>query len=234
MIDSSSRTRRRWSLVGPILLATTLVSLSACGVDGEATAAADLTSRAVDASDFPGGPASRVPTPAVRDALADLTGRPTRGNVLPPECTPAAVSADGAVVLVRIAQGGGSGGSAAYTSALVHADHDLRSVLDKARRCPATTSGTVPTAMSLVRTEVLQRPATPVLGVSTGSLRRLVTTGGPGPSALTTTTALRMAQKDGVRVLVEFRHPGDRPESPAELARLNTLFDKAIRAAFGQ
>lgn len=233
MIDSTRRTRSRWSLLGPILVATTLVSLSACSVDGEATAAADLTGRAVAAADFPGGSASRVPAPAVTDALADLAGLPTGGSVLPPDCTPPKLSADGAVVLVRIDGGGGPGGSTAYTSALVHSRGSLSSVLDRGRRCPLTTAGTVPTAMSLVRTEVLAQPHSDVPGVRTGAIRRLVTTGGPGPSALTTTTVLRMAQKDGVRALVEFRHPGDRRETPSERARLNDLYGKAIRAAFG-
>ncbi|AZG44173.1 hypothetical protein [Gordonia insulae] len=215
--------------IGRIVLAAACLVIAGCTVDGQASAGAvDLSPRAVPSTDFPGGSASRVPPPAVPGALADLTGRPLHGSVIPAQCTPAAVSADGAAVLVGPDP---AASTATFTEAIVHADVPLDEVTALARRCPRTASGSSPTAMSAVITEVL--PAPRRSGVATGAERRQLTTGGTGSSAITTSTTTLLAQRDGVRVIVEYRHQGAAPMSAQAGARLDALFSRAVDAAFG-
>ncbi|UVF77752.1 hypothetical protein [Gordonia mangrovi] len=223
---ASSSLRVAWGAVALVTLAVLAVG---CSVDGEATAggSADLSARSVAPVDFPADSATRLPAPAVPGALADLTGRPLHGSVTPPDCTPRGVSADGAVVLVGPDP---ATSTATFTSAVAYADRPLDQVTGLARRCPRTITGSAPTAVTIVMTEVL--PAPQRSGLATAALRRTMTTGGSESPLVTGTTSV-MAQRDGVRVIVEYRHQGADPMSADAGASLNALFDSAVAAAFG-
>ncbi|MCF3937554.1 hypothetical protein [Gordonia tangerina] len=219
---------------GPVLLAAlallALALLTAgCSVDGQATAGGseDLTARSLAPADFPDHTATRLPAPAVPAALADLSGRPLHGSVTPAECTPRLISPDGAVVIVGPDP---ATSTATFTSAVVHVDDSLDQVTGLARRCPRTVTGSAPTAVTVVTTEVL--PAPNRSGNQTAALRRTMTTGGAESPLITGTTGL-MAQQDGIRVIVEYRHQGADEMSAEAGASLDALFDSAITAAFG-
>ncbi|MGV9713408.1 hypothetical protein ACWDTI_22420 [Gordonia sp. NPDC003424] len=231
MTDSRLRSSvRRRPVLGPIVVLVACLAAMACTVDGQAVAgSADLTARSVTADDFPAG-ATRVPTPAVPDALADLTGHPLHGGVTPADCTPPAVSATGAVLYVGPDP---ATSTATFSTAVVHVSAALSGVIDQARRCPRYITGSAPTAASLVTTDVPAAPASTAPGVRTGALHRQSTTGATGSSAMVTTMDTLLAQKDGVRVLVEYRHQGNTPMSAAASGQLRSLFDKAVHAAFG-
>ncbi|MFW0797367.1 hypothetical protein AAFP30_26415 [Gordonia sp. CPCC 205515] len=231
MTDTPTRARRRHRpVVGPlVVLAACLAAMACTTVDGNAVAgSSDLSAKSVAADVFPAG-ATRVPTPAVPGALADITGRPLHGTVTPADCTPPAVPSAGAVVFVGPDP---ATSTATFTTAVVHADQSLDDVVNQARRCPRFVSGASPTASSLVTTDVL--PAPKVAGsVRTGAWQRQVTTGATGSSAMVTATKLLMAQRNGVRVLVEYRQQGSDPISSAASGQLNALFGNAVEAAFG-
>ncbi len=205
-----------------------------CTVDGQASAPEDLTSKSVTAADFPAG-ASKVPTPAVAGAVADITGRPLRGTVQPPGCTPKAVQ--DAVVWV----GPDPASSAAtFSTAVVHADEPLSALVDQAARCKSYVSGASPTASTQWTVVVDPAPAVGY-GASGASVTRTGVTGGisagsvtiPMPNSTTTRTVTRLAQRDGTRVYVEYRWHTDTPMSAAVRNDLDELFTKAVRAAFG-
>lgn len=213
----------------PFVVVALCLALSGCSVDGQATAGAgDLAEKSVSPRAFPGGTASRVPAPAVPAALADLTGRPMHGSVAPPECTPVAVSSDGAVVLVGPSP---TIPTATFTSAVAHAGDTVDDVTELAGRCPHTTSGSAPTAESAVTTEVVPAPGRDA--VQTGAIRRTISTGGPGAAPMITSTTTLMAQREDVRVLVDYRQQGGEAMSPEAGAQLDALFDAAVDAAFG-
>lgn len=222
--------RRRCPVVGPIVvLAACLAAMACTTVDGHAVeGSADLGAKSVSADAFPAG-ASRVPTPAVPGALADLTGHPLHGTVTPGDCTPPSVSSAGAVVYVGPDP---ATSTATFTTAVVHTDQSLTDVLAQARRCPRFVSGTTPTASSLVTTDVL--PAPEIAGsASTGAWQRQSTTGATGSAAMVTGTRMLMAQRHGVRVLVEYRHRGTGPISATASGQLDALFGNAVQSAFG-
>lgn len=227
-LQRSDHRRRRvgW---GPGALVFLAILAVGCSVDGEATAggSADLSARAVAPSDFPGATATRLPAPAVPGALADLTGRPLHGTVTPPDCTSRGVPSDGAVVLVGPDP---ATSTATFTAAVVHADVPLDQVTGLARRCPRTITGSAPTAVTITSTEVL--PAPQRSGLSTAALRRTLATGGSASPLVTGTTSV-IAQRDGIRVIVEYRHQGAGRMSADAGASLDALFDSAVEAAFG-
>lgn len=213
----------------PFVVAALCTALSGCSVDGQATAGAgDLAENAVSPSAFPAGTATRVPAPAVPGALADLIGRPLNGSVSPADCTPVALPSDGAVVLVGPSP---TTPTATFTSAVAHAANSVDDVTELAGRCPHTTSGSVPTAASAVSTEVVPAPGRD--SVQTGAIERTITTGGPGAPPMITSTTTLMAQREGVRVLVEYRRQGGGAMTPETGAQLDALFDDAVDAAFG-
>ncbi|GAB88298.1 hypothetical protein [Gordonia rhizosphera] len=217
--------------MGPIAALVAALAVLGCTVDGEAVAGSpDLSSKSVSPDDFPGGSATQVPTAAVPAALADLTGHPLHGTVVPPDCLPAAVSADGAVVLVGADP---ATSTATFTSAVVDSSQTLRELTDQARRCPRYVVGSAPTAFSTVTTEVRDAPQQP--RVSTAALTRLIATGGldtSGSSSLSTSTTTLLAQRNDLRVIVEYRHQGAGPMSATATEQLDELFDKAVEAAF--
>lgn len=210
-----------------ILLFAGCLTAMACTVDGKAVAgSSDLSSRSVTADAFPAG-ASRVPGPAVTGALADLTGHPLNGGVTPADCAPPAVTSDGAVVYVGPDP---TTSTATYSTAVVHARGSLGQVTDQARRCPRYVTGSSLAASTLVTTDVLDKPDAPV--ASAGVRRGLATGGGTGSSAVNTQITTLFAQKDNIRVIVEYRHQGDAPMSTQAAQRLHVLFGKAVAAAF--
>ncbi|WP_040510524.1 hypothetical protein [Gordonia soli] len=204
--------------------------VAGCSVNGDPVGdESDLTARAVAASSFPSGPATRVPTPAVKDALADITGRPLRGDVSPAGCTPGAMRTESATVLVGASpQAGGVG---TLTSAVVGTDESLADLTATARRCPVVTLGAGGGATTRVSTEVAPAPPT-VDGVETTALRRSLQTGGDAAPLVTTVTLL-IAQRDDVRVYVEERHQGAAPLTEEAGAALDRLFTASVSAAFG-
>ncbi|MCX2752471.1 MULTISPECIES: hypothetical protein [unclassified Gordonia (in: high G+C Gram-positive bacteria)] len=211
------------------LVAAALV-LSACSVGGQPEPSSpDLSARSVEAADFPDGAASPIPTSAVANALADVTGAPMPGQtgteVSPPECAPASVSADGAVAFL----GPGPGERATLTSVVAGVETPLGDVVESAERCPETTTTTFG-ASSTITTEVLPPPPAPD-GVDTATIRRTIVTGGGVPS--TTSALTLLGERDGVRVYTEYRWPAAGPVPPEASAALDTLFGKALAAAFG-
>lgn len=215
-------------VLGSIVVIVAGLAVVGCTVDGEATAgSANLSSRSVSAADFPGGSASRVPAPAVPDALADLTGHPLHESVMPAACLPEAVGSDGADVLV------GNESTGTFTSAVVNVNRPLADVTDQGRRCPTYVTGASPTAVSTVNTQVLPPPAPHT--VPTTALHRVISTGGvggTGSSSLATGITTLLAQRNGVRVIVEYRQQGNGPVPAHTNAELGALFGKAVRAAF--
>ncbi|MEO9328658.1 hypothetical protein [Gordonia aurantiaca] len=205
--------------------------LSACSVIGDAQPAdADLSSRSVQASDFPSGSGSRIPPQAVENALADITGAAVAAQADdtgfdPADCAPASVPADGAVAFL----GHGSVDRSTLTTVVAHVDTPLSEVVDQARRCADFTRTTFG-ASSTVTTEVLPAPPAPD-GVETATIERTIVTGGGAP--VTTSTLTLIGERDGIRVYAEYRWPGDAPVSPEDSAALDELFTKALAAAFG-
>ncbi|WP_244176374.1 hypothetical protein [Gordonia lacunae] len=222
--------RRPIHLVSAACLLAATIVVSACSVAGEPEPSGqDLSSRSVTAADFPDGAASPIPTTAVANALADVTGAPMSGQagteVSPPDCAPAPVSADGAVAYL----GPGPGERSTLTTVVAGVDSTLDDVVELAQRCRQTTTTTFG-ASSTVTTEVLPPPPGPD-GVQTATIRRTIVTGGGVP---TTTSALTLlGERDGVRVYTEYRWPAAGPVPPEAAAVLDALFVKANAAAFG-
>ncbi|WP_308192431.1 hypothetical protein [Gordonia sp. 'Campus'] len=226
-----TRARRRPTVplaAAACVVAATIV-VSGCAVSGDPVASSpDMSTLSVKAQDFPAG-ASPIPPSAVANALADVTGAPmpaqTNTEVSPPECTPAAVSADGAVAFL----GPGPGERATLTTIVAGVDAPLDELVEQAKRCPTITTSTYG-ASSTITTEVL--PPSAVLGeVDTATIRRTIVTGGGVPS--TTSTLALVGQHDDVRVYAEYRWPAAGPVSPEAAGALDELFTKATAAAFG-
>ncbi|MFW0784802.1 hypothetical protein AAFP35_09785 [Gordonia sp. CPCC 206044] len=230
-MTESVRRRVACRVMGPVVGIVAGLMVLGCTVDGEATAGSpDLSSRSLTAADFPDGAASRVPATAVADALADLTGHRMHGDVVPPDCMPYAVSAEGAAVMVGPDP---RTSTATFTSAVVRAGRGLSDVASQARRCPRYLAGSAPTAVSTVTTRVV--PAPTQRGITTTGLQRDIATGGveaAGSSSTTTGTTTLMAQRNGVRVITEYRHQGGGAPSATTRKQLDALFDKAVDRAF--
>lgn len=217
-------------LTAAACLVAAAVLLSACSVAGEPAASSpDLSARSVTAEDFPEGAASRIPSSAVANALADVTGAPMPGQtgtrVSPPDCAPAPVSADGAVAFL----GPGPGERSTLTTVVAGVDSPLEDVVDLAERCPQTTTTTFG-ASSTITTEVLPPPPG-MDGVETAAIRRTIVTGGGAP--MTTSALTLLGERDGVRVYAEYRWPTAGPVPADAAAALDALFVEANAAAFG-
>ncbi|MFE0747368.1 hypothetical protein [Gordonia sp. NPDC058843] len=216
--------------VAAAYLVAAALMVSACSISGEPAASSpDLSARSVTAADFPAGAASRIPPPAVANALADVTGAPMPGQaateVSPPDCAPVPVSAEGAVAFL----GPGPGERSTLTSIVAGVDTPLDDVVGLAERCPQTTTTTYG-ASSTITTEVLPPPPAPD-GVDTATIRRTTVTGG---GVASTTSALSLlGERDGVRVYTEYRWPAAGSVPQEASAALDELFVKAIAAAFG-
>ncbi|WP_439032741.1 hypothetical protein [Gordonia terrae] len=225
------RARRRSTVplaVAACVVAAT-IAVSGCEVSGDpAPSSRDLSARSVQAPDFPAG-ASPIPTPAVANALADVTGAPmpsqTSTQVSPPECTPATVSADGAVAYL----GPGPGERSTLTTIVAGVDTPLGEVVEHAERCPTITTSTYG-ASSTITTEVLP-PFSVLDEIDTATIRRTIVTGGGVPS--TTSTLVLVGQQGDVRVYAEYRWPAAGPVPPDAAGVLDELFVKATAAAFG-
>ncbi|MFT4126922.1 MAG: hypothetical protein QM662_11935 [Gordonia sp. (in: high G+C Gram-positive bacteria)] len=202
--------------------AVVVLTAGACTVTGEPVAgSADLSARSVTADDFPIPGATQVPAQAVPFALRGLAAAdpaPTR----PAECVPSVPDADGAVLWQVTGEE-----SIAYTTGVVVATGDLAAVTDQAQRC-AVAYGDGP-AGTEIRTRV-EPPPPAASGVENAAVRRAFRTG--GGNTITSTLTL-IAQRDGVRVYVQYRWLGD-TDLPADAGlALDGLFQKAVAAAFG-
>lgn len=214
-----------------IAAAMAVLCLSACTIDGSPSARdADLAPRSVSADAFPDRVAGRVPTPAIEGAIADITGAPLgAGKVTPADCTPPTVSPDGAVAFV----GHIDGGSASLSTLIAYAANPLTELTDTVSRCGEYRTGDERTATSTTRTELLPPPPARD-GVETAAIARTSTTGGASAPLVTSITTL-IAQRDGVRVYVEYR--GRAAQTPAPMtaesgALLDELFTAAVSTAW--
>lgn len=201
------------------------VLVGACSVDGDAVAGRpDLAPRGLTAADFGSGAAAPIPPPAVGDALADVIGRASAPGaaVTPPGCAPAPIDSAGAYAIL----GPGRADRSTLTAAIAYADESLDAVAERVRRCPTYTT-------TLSQVAVTEQPAPPAPeGVQTMAIARTITTGGPGAEMVTSTLTL-IAQRDDVRIYVDYRRPGAEPVTPEAGADLDALFTKAVAAAFG-
>lgn len=214
--------------VGVVMGLAAAFLVASCSVDGDATQnTADLSSRSVTAADFPVSGATRVPQNSVAYAIGDLIGRPANSPYDPPECQPAAVGSDGAVVYLGIVEAD----RASFTSAVVGVDDALSTVVDQARACPRATTGNATTATSKVQTRVSDAPEHPA-GVDTAAVLRTVETGGD-QAPLLTRTMTYIGQQGTVRVYCQYRWPSAGDISSEAKGQLGALFEKALRAAFG-
>lgn len=214
--------------VGVVMGVAAVLLMAACSVDGDPTQnSTDLSSRSVTAADFPVSGATRVPQNSVAYAIGDLIGRPANSPYDPPTCQPAAVGSDGAVVYLGIVEAD----RASFTSAVVGVDTSLSSVVDQARACPRATTGSASTARSTVQTTVSDAPQHPA-GIDTTAIQRTVETGGD-QAPLLTRTLTYIGQRGTVRVYCQYRWPSAGDVNPEASGRLDSLFDKALSAAFG-
>ena len=214
--------------VGVVMGLAAAFLVASCSVDGDATQnTADLSSRSVTAADFPVSGATRVPQNSVAYAIGDLIGRPANSPYDPPECQPAAVGSDGAVVYLGIVEAD----RASFTSAVVGVDDALSTVVDQARACPRATTGNATTATSKVQTRVSDAPEHPA-GVDTAAVLRTVETGGD-QAPLLTRTMTYIGQQGTVRVYCQYRWPSAGDISSEAKGQLGALFEKVLRAAFG-
>lgn len=220
----------RW---GTGLLRTALVGVAAllifggCAIGGQAVggSAGDLADRSVSAEDFPVSGATRVPEDALPFALNGLSGSDP-ATAYPADCRPAAPDNSGAVAYSVIV----NGGTTSYTTAVVRAKDSLDTVTAQAQRCPQSRTG-ADRAASLVELAVAPPPVTSN-GVVGAALRRTVYTGDPSHQIATSSLTL-IGQRDDVRVYVQYRWMGAAPIDSAAAAGLDSLFTKAVSAAFG-
>lgn len=214
--------RRRWSTVTSAVLVGALVCgvLAACAVDGQAVGRPDLTSRSVAATDFPNAGATQIPTSAVAFALDGLTGS-DQAVVTPTGCTPTRLTAGGAVAFQLITDDG----AASYTTGVAYAPDTLDAVVTQARRC---SSGTTAGGTVGVRVDPAPQAST---GVHTAAVRRTTSTGGDEKPLITTSLTL-FAQRDDVRVAVQYRWSGSGEIPGDAAASLDALYTKAVAAAF--
>ncbi|MEP9391429.1 hypothetical protein ABLE94_04095 [Gordonia sp. VNK1] len=197
-----------------------------CTVTGHSVAdSGDLSSSSVQADDFPVPGATRVPTPAVPFAVAGLAGTDP-AIASPSDCIPPRVDATGAVVWQVIVDGGAS----SYTSAVTHADESVAADVARAERCPQTFSGDA-AAGTRITTTVLPAPPGPT-GVDTAAIRRITGSGDDEHRVVTSSLTL-IGQRDGVRVYAQYRNPGEDAIPADAAAGLDSLFTKALAAAFG-
>ena len=214
--------------VGVVIGLAAAFLVAACSVDGDAVQNTDdLSSRSVTAADFPVQGATRVPQNSVAYAIGDLIGRPADSPYDPPQCQPAAVQSDGAVVYLGIVQAD----RASFTSAVVGVDDSLSTVVDKVRACPRAKTGNATTATSTVQSRVVDAPEHPA-GVDTAAILSTVETGGD-QAPLLTRTMTYIGQKQKVRVYCQYRWPSAGDISEQASGQLASLFDKALKAAFG-
>ncbi|MFT4043867.1 MAG: hypothetical protein QM673_11970 [Gordonia sp. (in: high G+C Gram-positive bacteria)] len=202
--------------------------LTACTVGGHPVGgSADLSAHSVTAADFPLSGATRVPQTSVKFALGDLIGRPVDAPYNPPECAPAAVSAQGAVIYVVI----DTARRASFTTAVTGVDHDLGAVISRAARCPRTVTGDSASATTHIQTQARPAPSGGP-GISTGAILRTEQTGDAASPLLTRTYTL-IGQRGDIRVYVQYRWPsaGDIPAD--QKTQLDTLFATALARAFG-
>lgn len=215
-------------------MASAAIAVVSCTVDGQASAPEDLTAKSVSAADFPAG-ASRVPPPAVPGAMADITGRPLHGTLEPAGCTPKPV--EDAVVWVGMDPGTQD---ATFSSAVAHAGSPLQQLTAQAARCTSYTSGAMPTASTRWTSTLGAAPSVPS-GVTGATIERTGITGGisagsvtvPMPNSMTTRTRTLLAQRDATRVYVEYRWHSAAPLPATQRQQLDTLFARAVAAAFG-
>lgn len=170
---------------------------------------------------YPAGPATEVPTQQIPGIVADVTLRPIRGDVTPPECTPEAVQTDTAVA----AAGPGPGQGSTLTELIVGVDSSLAELAAAAERCPSFAGGA--TGNQEVATTIAE-PPTEADGVSQ---LRLVRTLGTGDPQSQTVMEQWVAQRDGIRLMVVLRQLG--PVSDSDRQVTQTFFDSAVAHAFG-
>ena len=216
---------RRWGRF-PVVGCLLVLVLAGCGVTGEAVSErGDLSDRAVRIEDFPVSGATRVPTQVAAFALNGLSGSDPAGND-PADCTPTRLDPEGSVVI----QGLTAEGTSSFVYGIAYADDTVAQVEEQSKRCERVTSGGA-NAQTVISTEVL--PAPPgKSGVDTTSIRRTLTTGGV-EQPLTTSTLTLIAQRRQVRVLVQYRWPTAASIDPTAASGLDSLFTKAVAAAFG-
>lgn len=195
---------------------------SACTVDGGARPGVDLSGRVVPVTDFPFGPATAVPAAQVPGIVSDITLRPLRGAVDPADCTPAGVDAATAVV----ADGPGPDGQGNVTELVAATGESLAESSSAALRCPSFRGGA--TGREQVATRVPE-PAERRDGIDRMRLQRTLTGEGDGH---TTVLDQWIAQRAGVRVVVQLRHAGT--ASAQAQARVAEFFETAVARAFGR
>ncbi|MFM9376224.1 hypothetical protein [Gordonia sp. VNK21] len=215
---------RLFRSAGPAgLVLAAVLAVAACTVPGQPSRAVDLAERAVAPADFPYGAATAVPAAQVPGALADITFRPLRGEVSPPECTPAAV--DTGTAQIRVGPGGPAQGT--LTTAVVKVTGGLDELEAARRQCPEFTGG----ATGAQRMSVTPAQARSPEGSDAAVTAAVWTLSVPGGAAATRIDEW-IAQRGDIRVYVQNRHP-DGELDTAERTATEYLFDTAVRSAFG-
>ncbi len=191
-----------------------------CTTDGTARPVVDLSGRTVPVAEFPFGPATAVPAAQVPGIVSDITLRPLRGDVDPADCTPAGVDVATAVV----ADGPGPDARGNVTELVATTAETLAELSSAATRCAAFRGGS--TGQETVATQVLA-PLETRDGVDRLRLRRTLASDGADQ---VTVLDQWIAQRDGVRVVVQLRHGGAVSQDATD--RVAAFFDTAVAAAF--
>ena len=192
-----------------------------CSISGTGQAVPDYTSLLLPGDSYPDGPGVQVPAPQVPGAVADITLRPMSGEVVPAECTPAAVDTETAAVMV----GPGPTPGSTLTELVVRTGESVDGLAAAARDCPVFTSGA--TGNQEVRTELTGDPRSDG-GVDQLHLTRTLTTAG---SPTSVTLEQWVAQRGSTRVVVQVRSM--EPVGDAQRQSAEEFFAAAIDRAFG-
>ncbi|QRY64605.1 hypothetical protein JVX90_06925 [Gordonia sp. PDNC005] len=190
-----------------------LAGVTACGVDGGAVREPDLSTKVVEVSAFPYGPATAVPESGVPGAIADITFRPLRVANDPQECTPAPVDVGSAHVVVG--PGGPAGGT--LTVMVARASDSRADFVDgicETFRLGGTVGTTVTTTVDTSTETIVNRRDLITNGTAYAHVYELV------------------RQEGSTRLYVQNRYPSASLSADEEAAT-RTLFEAASAAAFG-
>ncbi|WP_341257565.1 hypothetical protein [Gordonia malaquae] len=197
-----------------VVAVAVLVGTTACGVDGGAVREPDLSTKVVEVSAFPYGPATAVPQAGVPGAIADITFRPLRAVNDPEECTPAPVDGDSAHVVVG--PGGPAGGT--LTVMVARASDSRADFVDgicQTFRLGGTVGTTITTTVDTSTGVIVNRRDLVANGTAYAHVYELV------------------RQEGSTRLYVQNRYPSATLSADEEAAT-RALFDAASTAAFGE